>query len=433
MLAPADRIAARVPRDRWSDPRAVTELVDAILTEAMEGGASDVHLRPTAEALEMEWRLDGVLQHFATLPETVKSNVIARLKVLAGLLTYHTDRPQEGRLRFSTDRFATLPGEEVEMRLSVVPTVHGEKGVVRLLVGSGRYRRLDDLGLSQDIREAVGQALGETGGVLLISGPAGSGKTTTAYAAMRELGRQTNVLPSVASHRGSTFSPLSTLNSELSTQLRSLVSLEDPIESVLPEVAQSQVNLQAGFDYTSGLKAILRQDPEAILVGEIRDAETAEVVFQASLTGHLVVTTFHAGSAAEAISRLLDMNLEPYQLRSGLLAVLNQRLVRSLCSCSIWSEHLDDKLGFDVSQVKVAVGCNACGGTGYAGRMVLAELLLPGQTETGRAILNRADASTIEARAIANGMIPHQRRAFDAVADGKTSPQEIRRTFGFGR
>lgn len=421
MLSPADRIAARVPQNRWGDPRAVSELVDTVLAEAKASGASDVHLRPTAQALEMDWRLDGVLQHVATLPGSIKQNVIARLKVLAGLLTYHTDRPQEGRLRFSADGSTPALSDDVEMRLSVVPTVHGEKGVVRLFIGSGHYRRLDDLGLPSDARQTIGQALGETGGVLLISGPAGSGKTTTAYAAMRELADvpDETTLPDVGSRVGSA--------------MRSLVSLEDPIEAVLPEVAQSQVNLQAGFDYASGLKAILRQDPEVILVGEIRDAETADVVFQASLTGHLVITTFHAGSAAEAISRLLDMSLEPYQLRSGLLAVLNQRLVRSLCSCSTWSQRAEDRLGFEVSQVKIPVGCDACGGTGYAGRMVLAELLLPGQSETGRAILNRADAATIEARAIANGMIPHQRRAFDAIADGKTSPQEIRRTFGFGR
>ncbi len=418
MATPADRIGAKVPRERWGDPRAVSDLVDAVLSEAKTAGASDIHLRPSAESLEMDWRLDGVLQHVATLPPSIKSNIVARLKVLAGLLTYHTDRPQEGRLRFSADDPQMSHADGVEMRLSVVPTVHGEKAVVRLFIGSGRYRQLDELGLPHDVRDTMDHILSETGGVLLVAGPAGSGKTTTAYAAMRELARASN----------------SRSGSESSTDhRRSLVSLEDPIEAVLPEVAQSQVNSQAGFDYASGVRSILRQDPEVILVGEIRDADTAAVVFQASLTGHLVLTTFHAGSAAEAISRLLDMNLEPYQLRSGLLAVLNQRLVRSLCSCAAWSDREDDKLGFDISRVRIPTGCEACGGSGYAGRIVLAELLLPGQSDTGRAIVNRADAATIEARAIANGMVSQQRRAFDAVADGKTSPQEIRRTFGFGR
>lgn len=423
MLPLAERIANRLPMDQWGDPRSVTALVNAILLEAQSVGASDVHLRPSADSLEMDWRLDGVLQHVASFPGPIKSNVVSRLKVLAGLLTYHTDRPQEGRLRPLDDETnnAFLVGQE--MRLSVVPTIYGEKAVVRLFASSGRYRVLADLGLPEDVRTTVSEALGETGGVLLISGPAGSGKTTTAYAAMRELARSAN--PSVPSHS----SPLTSNH----LPLRSLVSLEDPIESVLPEVAQSQVNQQAGFGYANGLKALLRQDPEVILVGEIRDAETAAVVFQASLTGHLVLTTFHAGTAAEAVSRLLDMELEPYQLRSGLLAVLNQRLLRALCDCATWSERVEDRLGLDVSRCRLPVGCEHCRGTGYNGRFVLGELLLPGQSETGRAILDRADATTIERKAISTGMRSHRERALEAVAAGRTSPAEIRRTFGFGR
>ncbi|HEX6984339.1 MAG TPA: ATPase, T2SS/T4P/T4SS family [Planctomycetaceae bacterium] len=420
----AERVAARLPSDRWGDPRSVSALVEAVLAEAQAAGVSDIHLRPAADSLEMAWRLDGVLQHVASLPGGVKANVVSRLKVLAGLLTYHTDRPQEGRLRPPSGEASDALTGGIEMRLSVVPTVHGEKAVVRLFVGSGRYRYLDDLGLPEDVRRTVGDALGETGGVLLVSGPAGSGKTTTAYAAMRELAG--GALPAVAAESDS---PLTTHY----PPLRSLVSLEDPIEAVLPEVAQSQANPQAGFGYAAGLKALLRQDPEVILVGEIRDAETAAVVFQASLTGHLVVTTFHAGSAAEAVGRLLDMGLEPYQLRSGLLAVLNQRLVRSLCDCAAWSDRPEDRLGLDVPRCRVPVGCAACGGTGYAGRIVLAELLLPGQSEPGRAILERSDAATIEAKAVAAGMTPHRRRALDAVAAGRTSAAEIRRAFGFGR
>jgi type II secretory ATPase GspE/PulE/Tfp pilus assembly ATPase PilB-like protein len=414
----ADRVAARVPREWWGDPKSVTSLVEAVLVEAQAVGASDVHLRPAAETLVMDWRLDGVLQHVATLPGAVKANVVTRLKVLAGLLTYHTDRPQEGRLRLVGPEAGEAISGGVEMRLSVVPTLYGEKAVVRLFVGSGRYRRLDDLGLPADVRVAIGDALGETGGVLLISGPAGSGKTTTAYAAMRELGRDGDSRAADA--------PRSPFR-------RSLVSLEDPIEAVLPEVAQSQVNAQAGFGYSAGLKALLRQDPEVILVGEIRDAETAAVVFQASLTGHLVVTTFHAGSAAEAVSRLLDMGLEPYQLRSGLLAVLNQRLVRRLCECAAWSDRPDDRFGLDIPRCKVPVGCEGCQGTGYTDRIVLAELLVPGRSGVGQALLERADAATIEARAVAGGMIPHTRRALEAMAAERTSPAEVRRVLGSGR
>lgn len=414
----ADRLAARCPANRWGDPQHVTTLVEAILAEAQSVGASDIHLRPAVDSLEMDWRVDGVLQQVASFPQTVKSNVVARLKVLAGLLTYHTDRPQEGRLRSLAGESSDALAGGIEMRLSIVPTVHGEKAVVRLFVGSGKYRLLDDLALPNDIRKTIGEALGETGGVLLISGPAGSGKTTTAYAAMRDLARA--ALPLVAAKQDF-------------RSIRSLVSLEDPIEAVLPEVAQSQVNTQAGFGYAAGLKALLRQDPEVILVGEIRDVETAAVAFQASLTGHLVITTFHAGTAAEAVSRLLDMGLEPYQLRSGLLAVLNQRLVRSLCDCAVWSNRPEDRLGIDVPRSRVPVGCETCRKTGYAGRMVLAELLLPGLRETSRSILERADAATIEKNAVTAGMISHARRSIDAVSTGRTSAAEVRRTFGFGR
>jgi general secretion pathway protein E len=424
MLSHADRIALRVPLQRWGDPHAVTGLVEAILAEAQAVGASDIHLRPSTEALQMDWRLDGVLQHVATLPGTVKANIVTRLKVLAGLLTYHTDRPQEGRLRLPAGESSAILGSGVEMRLSVVPTVHGEKAVVRLFVGSGRFRQLDDLGLPDDVRASIGAALGETGGVLLISGPAGSGKTTTAYAAMRALA-STNV--------ENWETRIEDPQTHEFRQRRSLVSLEDPVEALLPEVAQSQVNTAAGFGYAAGLKALLRQDPEVILVGEIRDAETAAVVFQASLTGHLVVTTFHAGSAAEAVSRLLEMGLEPYQLRSGLLAVLNQRLVRSLCDCAAWSDAAEDRLGLDVPHCRVAVGCDACGHSGYTGRRMLAELLLPDRREISRAILERSDAATIEAKAIAAGMLPHAQRAIEAVRTGRTSAAEIRRVFGFGR
>ena len=192
------------------------------------------------------------------------------------------------------------------MRLSTFPTLYGEKAVVRLFAGAGRFLRLDDLGLPDEVREALGALLAETSGAIVLSGPAGSGKTTTIYACLREL---------VAATAGR----------------RSLATLEDPIEVAVPGVTQSQVNLAAGFTLETGLRSLLRQDPEVIVVGEIRDRPTAETAFQASLTGHLVLTTFHAGSAAGALGRLADMGIEPYLLRSGVLAVVSQRLLRRLC------------------------------------------------------------------------------------------------------
>jgi general secretion pathway protein E len=380
-------------------PQFATDLVDLILGSARRVGASDVHLQPVLGGMEVRWRVDGVLTLAATLPRAVAPNVVARLKVLADLLTYRSDAPQEGRIRLAAG------SGEIEMRVSTFPTLHGEKAVVRLFAEPGRYRRVADLGLPDEVAATLGRLLTETSGMILLTGPAGAGKTTTIYACLRDL---------VATTVGG----------------RSLASLEDPIEADVAGVAQSQVNPAAGFDLASGLRSLLRQDPEVIAVGEIRDRPTAEGAFGASLTGHLVLTTIHAGSAAGAVGRLSDMGIEPYVLRSGLLAVVSQRLVRKLCvACARDAD--GEFLGLDVERAKAAVGCAECGGTGYRGRAVLAEVLLPGRAEVARAILDRADVPRVEAAAIASGMITRWGRARRAVEDGVTSPVEVRRVLGF--
>jgi general secretion pathway protein E len=389
------RLAALDP----AGPRFAVEVVDLLLAEARTLGASDVHLLPTPDGLDARWRVDGVLEPAATLPAAVAPNVVARLKVLSDLLTYRTDAPQEGRIRGA-------PGD-VELRVSTFPTLHGEKAVVRLFAASGRYLRPDDLGLPPEVRSALGRLLGETSGAILLAGPAGSGKTTTLYACLREL---------VASSAGR----------------RSLATLEDPIEVAGPGVAQSQVNPAAGFDLATGLRSLLRQDPEVIAVGEVRDRPTAEVAFQASLTGHLVLSTFHAGSAAAALGRLADMGIEPYLLRSGLRAVVCQRLVRRLCPCARDSDDPRHRLGLDVARARVADGCPACRGTGYLGRLVLAELLLPDAGEVARAILDRPDVARLESAALRSGMVGLADRARHAVEAGLTDPAEVRRVLGFG-
>ena len=359
---------------------------------------SDVHLTPDAQALEISWRLDGVLSPATKLPKHLAPNVIARLKVLSELLTYHAELPQEGRLRWESS--------DVEMRFSTFPTIYGERGVIRLFIGSSRYRMIDDLGFPADLDAGLRELLRETSGVLLIAGPAGSGKTTTAYAALREIQRT-------------------------SAAAKSLLSIEDPVEAVLAGVTQSQVNRAAGFDYAIGLRSLMRQDPDVVLVGEIRDRETAETVFQAGLTGHLVLSTYHAGNAAEAVSRLSDMGIEPYLLRSGLLGILCQRLVRRLCDCGVWSESDADQLGLPVTKSRVEVGCERCGQRGYAGRFVLAELLLPDEKQLAQAILSRADAEEIRSQAIQTGMTSLGQRGLDAVRSGVTSARELRRVLGF--
>ncbi|HEU5116233.1 MAG TPA: GspE/PulE family protein, partial [Isosphaeraceae bacterium] len=380
--------------------KGVTDLVDLALQQARQGGASDVHLTPTPSGLEMRWRIDGVLHLVDVLPLAVSPNVVARLKVLSDLLTYRTDVPQEGRIRSD-------PGE-VEMRVSTFPTLHGEKAVVRLFAASGHFERLNDLGLPGEIRDGLSELLRETSGAVVFAGPAGSGKTTTLYACLREI-------------------------ASISGGSRSLASLEDPIEAAVSGVAQSQVNPSVGFDLAAGVRSLLRQDPEVIAVGEIRDRGTAEGALGASLTGHLVLTTFHAGSASGLVGRLLDMGIEPYVLRSGLLAVVCQRLARRLCECSVESSSDEARLGLPVATVRLPAGCSQCGNTGYSGRLALAEWLVTRQGEVARAVLEKQDVRAIESAAIEAGMVPLGRRAVEAVERGLTSPQEVRRVLGVSR
>ena len=390
-----------------ADPQYATQVVDRLLATAQSAGASDLHLQPTAEGLELKYRIDGVLQLVAVLPLQLAPNVIARLKVQAELLTYRTDTPQEGRIRVAAG--------DVEMRVSTFPTLYGERAVVRLFGRAGQYERLDDLGMPPDVLPVLRQLLGETAGAVLVSGPAGSGKTTTVYACLRELIEQGGG--------------------------RSLVTLEDPIEVAVPGAAQSQVNPTAGLDLATGLRFLMRQDPEVIMVGEVRDRATAEAAFQASLTGHLLLSTFHAGSAAETLGRLLDMAIEPYVLRSGLLAIVCQRLVRKLCSCSRATDDPDARLGLPVRRANVPIGCPKCGGTGYLGRILLVEMLslrgyassstvADAAVELGRAVLARADTTVLEPLAVRAGMVTRWQRAIQAVENGLTSPAEVRRVLG---
>jgi type II secretory ATPase GspE/PulE/Tfp pilus assembly ATPase PilB-like protein len=376
-----------------------TQFVDELLKAAVEVGASDVHLHPVQQSLEVRWRIDGVLQSLGTFPRGVSADVVTRLKVLAQLLTYQSDLPQEGRLR-------ETPGG-VEMRLSTFPTLYGERAAVRLFAVANHLHFPADLGLPDDVLDELTNLLTITSGALVVAGPAGAGKTTTAYACLREIARR-------------------------SAAARNIVTLEDPIESALPGVSQSQVRPAGGFTLAAGLRSLLRQDPEVILVGEIRDRETAEGVFQAALTGHLVITTFHAGSAEEVIGRLLEMSIEPYLLRSGLQAVLCQRLVRRLCRCARPAETEDELLGLPVAkaQVRIAKGCAECLHTGYRGRALLTQWLSRRNGTLNAEMLQRTDTKEIARAAGAAGVASLEERGQSAVSCGLTSPGEIRRVLG---
>ena len=315
-----------------TEPDDAVELVDRLLSLVDQSPASDVHIYATESVVELRWRLDGVMAPLGTLPRGMATKLIGRLKVLASLLTYETSLPQEGRL------VAGSTGSEY--RLSTFPTLFGEQAVIRA-IGTRRagLQRLDDLGFSPWLLSKFRAALSATTGAVLVVGPAGSGKTTTAYAAVREV---------VATSGGG----------------RAIHSLEDPVEVVVPGVVQSQVHAAAGFTMTKALKSLVRQDPEVLMLGEIRDRDTAATTLEAALTGSLVISTFHAGNTAEAIRRLIDMGIAPYAVQHAVRMVVAQRLVRRLCDCKMCGEPARDALplGLHVTHCMRPVGCARCVG-----------------------------------------------------------------------
>ena len=381
------------------DPQYAVATVDGLLQAAIESGASDLHFHPTAGPLKLFWRIDGVLQSIGQIPAEVAANVVTRLKVMARLLTYETGIPQEGRIAAETGT--------CEIRVSTFPTIFGEKAAVRLLPGASEgLARLENLALPEEITARLKAALGQTSGAILIVGPAGSGKTTTAYACLREI-------------------------AATSAAGRSIATLEDPVEAVIESAAQGQVNEAAGFDMHTGLRCLVRQDPEVIFIGEIRDPHSANVALQAALTGQLVITTFHAGDAAEALSRLADMGVPPYVLRSGVACVVAQRLVRRLCHCATPGRpDQTEALALDVTSLRLPTGCDECRGTGYSGRTAAAEMLSMDDPAVAQDVLAQVDAKTLAATAAENGMTTLWRRAVALVEAGATSPDEVRRIFG---
>lgn len=409
--APARQFSAALRELATRNDDYVPRVVDLILATARQFRASDIHLVPAEDRMLMQWRIDGVLHSVAAFEHDLSPRLVARLKVMAGLLTYRTDVPQEGRISAaaSVDRHAG------ELRLTTFPTLFGEKAAIRLFADKGCFHRLNDLGLPTDVEQTLRRLLGTTAGVILLTGPSGSGKTTTVYACLREL---------VA----------------LFGRTKGLMSLEDPIEVVVDGVTQSQVHPSVGFDLATGLKSMMRQDPDVIMVGEIRDPATAECAFQAALTGHLVLTTFHAGSSVEAITRLLDMGLEPYLLRSTLQAVVCQRLLRKSCAqCIQRQRQTPDPAAvseFQKTPDNSPAGehqshsCPVCGGLQYHGRFVTAELLDPNEPEISRAIMEKVDSRTLQTVATAQGTVTLRERTQEAVRLGLTRPEEVFRVLG---
>jgi len=377
------------------EPRPTAEdvvwLVDDLLKRAVQAAASDVHFEPAGSELGVKFRLDGVLGTVESLPKSLADNVIARLKVLGGLLTYRNDIPQEGRIEIDNDP----DGEVIDQRLAVFPTIHGQRAVVRLFYRHKELTELEQLGFSQDISLALKEIAAKSQGVLLLTGPAGSGKSTTLAALLRHILK--------------------------SSPGKSIVTLEDPVEIRIEGATQVQITPHGQMTFPTALRSLLRQDPEVLMIGEIRDAETAKIVIEAGLTGHLLASTMHSGTPAGAFLRLLEMGIEPYQVTSSVSAVLNQRLLRKLCEKC---KRKDEQSG-----LFEAVGCDGCFGTGYKGRALIAEMVqLDGQLR--RAILAKADLEELEALLMSRGHTNILADGQRLISDGVTTQQELNKVCG---
>ena len=362
-------------------------VVDRILKSAVAANVSDIHFELNRDQTLLLWRVDGTLIDLGSVPNGRTTSILNRIKALARLVTYRSDIPQEGRM--------LVPEYQLEARVGTLPTLHGERAVIRLAFNRQKLRSLQELGLNDAGLNQTRQAIASASGVILICGPAGAGKTTTAYACLRELSSE-NLAP------------------------RSLVTLEDPIEIEFPGAAQSQINPAVGYDWASGLKALLRQDPEVMLVGEIRDAATAAVVFDAAMTGQLVITTMHARSAAAAVRRLVDMQIPPHHLLSGLNLLMCQRLLRSACACQRTVLQTVDE---------ILQACPTCMGSGYTGRFLLTEVFPAVEMELARALMADTTTQQLELIARSAGMITLLQQATEACADGRTTSAELQRHF----
>jgi type II secretory ATPase GspE/PulE/Tfp pilus assembly ATPase PilB-like protein len=359
---PTDDVASAIP------------LVDQLLAEGIQAGASDIHIEPEEEGIAVRHRIDGVLRQARLLARTLGPSLASRVKILSGLDIADRMRPQDGRARVA------VRGSVVDLRVSTLPASHGEKIVIRVLDGSAGLRTLDSVGFGEADLTRIRSLLEQREGLVLVTGPTGSGKTTTLYAALREVqARGVNV-----------------------------VTVEDPIEYRLPGIVQVQVHEKAGLTFGAALRSIMRQDPDVILVGEIRDRETAEIAIQASLTGHLVLSTLHTNDAASAIARLVDIGAACYQIATAVKGVVAQRLVRRLCATC------------------AGAGCRDCGETGYRGRRAIAEILVA-SPEFERRVAAGGTPESIADAARANGCIPLWEAGLALVRRGETSIDELRR------
>jgi type IV pilus assembly protein PilB len=368
-------------------------LAEEIFQRAVALGATDIHIEPAADSVQVRFRLDGILRRGTSLPKSAQAPLLTRIKVLAGLNIAESRMPQDGRLR------VLAGGREVDMRISTFPTLHGEDLVLRVLDRARVALRLASVGMGAEDLAVFREVLARPLGLILITGPTGSGKTTTLYSAL----------------------------AELNTGERCILTIEDPVEYEVDGIRQSQINPRAGLTFATGLRSMLRHDPDVILVGEIRDPETAQISLSAAMTGHMVLSTIHTNSAAAAIPRLLDMGVEPFALATSLQLSLAQRLVRVLCpECRVPAEvpgAVRRRFGLEDAEIFRATGCARCSQTGYRGRVAVFELL-PITEAVGAAIYERRSGEEIQR---ASGRPNLLQAGLDKVRQGVTTLEELLR------
>ncbi len=384
----------------------LVRLVNSVIFQAAEDGASDVHVEPQEDCLVVRFRIDGVLQEVQRIPKRLASGVVTRLKVLSKLDIAERRKPQDGRITLG----AGAAGRVLDIRVATLPTVEGESVVMRLLDKSRRAPTLAELGLSDEMQASLRELARRPTGALLVTGPTGSGKSTTLYAALSEINR-----PEI-----------------------NIITVEDPVEYRLPGVNQVQINVRAGLTFANALKSILRSDPDVVMVGEIRDSDTAKISIEAALTGHLVLSTLHTNDAPSTISRLNEMGVEPFLTGAAVSAVLAQRLARKLCAhcCELYSPSVEELLKARVSPEIAAandgvtfyrkVGCPRCNQTGYRGRIGIYQLLTMTEELESLAV-SKASRDDLERAALRSGMRTLWDDGLSKVAAGLTSIEELTR------
>ena len=396
-------LAVEEPEDLLdaTDEEPIKRLVNSLLWQAAKDEASDVHIDPTPRETIVRYRIDGVLQQVTVFPRQVHVTVINRIKVMSRLDIAQKGLPQDGR------SMVLIAGRKIDIRVSTIPTVHGEKIVMRLLFQEEKLMQLRQLGLAKYILQPYQNLVNSSGGIILVTGPTGSGKTTTLYASL----------------------------AEIDNEARNIITIEDPVEYKLSGYSQIEVKPKVGLTFANALRSVLRQDPDVIMVGEMRDTETAKIAIQSALTGHLVFSTVHTNSAPATITRLIDMGIEPFLVSSSIIGVLAQRLVRRICpDCrKSYQPHPEQLRELGIKEVSFRKldrrfyrgdGCDNCRHTGYRGRIGIHELLVMSEG-VKNTILESSDSDTIRKQGLKEKMITLRRDGVNKILHGLTTAEEI--------